>query len=122
LKKHDGTTKAIYNKGFSANSNILPRSNFGADGQERACNPILHIVSAVKHHFILILILALASQHLKAATQTTVASGSQNSPSVLSTAAVPPYSSAGTFIIRHHIVFENDLVMNHNSEHKPEII
>ena len=27
-------TKAIYNKGFSGNSSILPRSNFGVGGQE----------------------------------------------------------------------------------------
>ncbi len=27
-------TKAICNKGFSGNSSILPRSNFGAVGQE----------------------------------------------------------------------------------------
>ena len=27
-------TKAIYNKGFSGNSNILPRSNFGVVGQD----------------------------------------------------------------------------------------
>jgi NADH:ubiquinone oxidoreductase subunit B-like Fe-S oxidoreductase len=27
-------TKAICNKGFSGNSSILPRSNFGVNGQE----------------------------------------------------------------------------------------
>lgn len=27
-------TKAIYNKGFSGNSSVLPRSNFGVGGQE----------------------------------------------------------------------------------------
>ncbi len=27
-------TKAICNKGFGGNSNILPRSNFGVSGQE----------------------------------------------------------------------------------------
>jgi len=31
---NEGTTKAICNKGFSGNSSILPRSNFGAGGQE----------------------------------------------------------------------------------------
>jgi len=31
---HMALTKAIYNKGFSGNSSILPRSNFGVGGQE----------------------------------------------------------------------------------------
>jgi len=31
--KHEGITKAICNKGFSGNSNIQPRSNFGVGGQ-----------------------------------------------------------------------------------------
>ncbi|OFX28328.1 MAG: hypothetical protein A2X08_12665 [Bacteroidetes bacterium GWA2_32_17] len=33
-KEHQAVTKAIYNKGFSGNSSILPRSNFGVGGQE----------------------------------------------------------------------------------------
>ena len=33
-KKADPLTKAICNKGFSGNSSILPRSNFGVGGQE----------------------------------------------------------------------------------------
>lgn len=33
-KKADPLTKAICNKGFSGNLNILPRSNFGVVGQE----------------------------------------------------------------------------------------
>jgi len=32
-KKHEQVTKAICNKGFSGNSNILPRIKFRADGQ-----------------------------------------------------------------------------------------
>lgn len=35
--KHEGITKAICNKGFSGNSCVLPRSNFGDGGQE--CSP-----------------------------------------------------------------------------------
>ena len=36
LEKKEGqlVTKAICNKGFRGNSSILPRSNFGVDGQE----------------------------------------------------------------------------------------
>jgi len=34
MKKHERITKAICNKGFSGNSSILPRSNFGAGGQK----------------------------------------------------------------------------------------
>lgn len=32
--KHQLPTKAIYNKGFSGISSVLPRSKFGVDGQE----------------------------------------------------------------------------------------
>ena len=32
--EHQAVTKAICNKGFSGNWNILPRSNFGVGGQE----------------------------------------------------------------------------------------
>ncbi len=32
-KKGERITKAICNKGFSGNSSILPRSNFGVGGQ-----------------------------------------------------------------------------------------
>jgi hypothetical protein len=32
--EHQAVTKAICNKGFSGNSSILPRSNFGVVGQE----------------------------------------------------------------------------------------
>jgi len=32
--KPETLTKAICNKGFSGNSSILPRSNFGINGQE----------------------------------------------------------------------------------------
>jgi hypothetical protein len=32
--KHETLTKAICNKGFSGNSSILPRINFGGGGQE----------------------------------------------------------------------------------------
>jgi len=32
--KRQQVTKAICNKGFSGNLNILPRSNFGGGGQE----------------------------------------------------------------------------------------
>lgn len=32
--KHEGITKAICNKGFSGNSSILPRINFGVVRQE----------------------------------------------------------------------------------------
>ena len=31
--EHQAVTKAICNKGFSGNSSILPRSNFGVGGQ-----------------------------------------------------------------------------------------
>jgi len=34
MNKADRITKAICNKGFSGNSGILPRSNFGVGGQE----------------------------------------------------------------------------------------
>jgi hypothetical protein len=34
IKKSERLTKAICNKGFSGNSSILPRSNFGVGGQE----------------------------------------------------------------------------------------
>jgi hypothetical protein len=34
IKKNETPTKAICNKGFSGNSNILPRSNFGVGRQE----------------------------------------------------------------------------------------
>ena len=33
IKKSERLTKAICNKGFSGNSSILPRSNFGVSGQ-----------------------------------------------------------------------------------------
>jgi len=33
-KKHETLTKAICNKGFSSNSNILPHSNFGVNGHD----------------------------------------------------------------------------------------
>ena len=33
-KNNETPTKAICNKGFSGNSGILPRSNFGVGGQE----------------------------------------------------------------------------------------
>jgi len=33
-KEHQAVTKAICNKGFSGNSSILPRSNFGVGGQD----------------------------------------------------------------------------------------
>ena len=33
-KNNEPLTKAICNKGFSGNSSILPRSNFGVGGQE----------------------------------------------------------------------------------------
>jgi len=36
-KEHQAVTKAICNKGFSGNSSILPRSNFGVGGQ--VCSP-----------------------------------------------------------------------------------
>lgn len=35
-KEPQAVTKAICNKGFSGNSNILPRSNFGVDEQVTA--------------------------------------------------------------------------------------
>ena len=44
-KTPEHTTKAICNKGFSGNSSILPRINFGVDGQEIARNPRLRKVS-----------------------------------------------------------------------------
>lgn len=31
---HERTTKALCNKGFSGNSSVLPRSNFGISRQE----------------------------------------------------------------------------------------
>ena len=34
MKEVQQVTKAICNKGFSGNSSILPRSNFGFGGQE----------------------------------------------------------------------------------------
>jgi hypothetical protein len=34
VQKGQQLTKAIFNKGFSGNSSILPRSNFGVGGQE----------------------------------------------------------------------------------------
>ena len=34
--KTETLTKAICNKGFSGNLNIVPRSNFGVGGQERS--------------------------------------------------------------------------------------
>jgi hypothetical protein len=34
MKEVQQVTKAICNKGFSGNSSILPRSNFGVVGQE----------------------------------------------------------------------------------------
>jgi hypothetical protein len=34
IEKSERLTKAICNKGFSGNSSILPRSNFGVGGQE----------------------------------------------------------------------------------------
>lgn len=34
VKKNDPLTKCNSNKGFSGNSSILPRSNFGVCGQE----------------------------------------------------------------------------------------
>ena len=34
--KHERTTKCSSNKGFSGNTSILPRSNFGGGGQESA--------------------------------------------------------------------------------------
>jgi hypothetical protein len=34
MKKPETLTKAICNKGFSGNSSILPRSNFGVGRQE----------------------------------------------------------------------------------------
>ena len=39
--------KAIFNKGFSGNSSILPRSNFGVGGQESRPQSLiaLHIAS-----------------------------------------------------------------------------
>jgi hypothetical protein len=37
FRMHMAVTKAICNKGFRGNSSILPRSNFGAGGQE--CSP-----------------------------------------------------------------------------------
>ena len=37
IKKSERLTKAICNKGFSGNSGILPRSNFGVGGQ--VCSP-----------------------------------------------------------------------------------
>jgi len=46
-KEHQAVTKAICNKGFSGNSSILPRSNFGIGGQKVARNPLLHIASTV---------------------------------------------------------------------------
>jgi len=33
-RKNEGITKCSSNKGFSSNSSILPRSNFGSGGQE----------------------------------------------------------------------------------------
>jgi hypothetical protein len=45
--KHERTTKAICNKGFSGNLGILPRSNFGVDGQER-CPQSLTAYSLVR--------------------------------------------------------------------------
>jgi len=33
-KEHQAVTKAMCNKGFSGNSSILPRSNFGVSGQD----------------------------------------------------------------------------------------
>jgi len=33
IKKSERLTKAICNKGFSGNANILPRSKFGVGGQ-----------------------------------------------------------------------------------------
>jgi len=33
-KEHQAVTKAICSKGFSGNSSVLPRSNFGVGGQE----------------------------------------------------------------------------------------
>jgi len=32
-QKHEPLTKAIFNKGFSGNSSVLHRSNFGVGGQ-----------------------------------------------------------------------------------------
>jgi len=34
MNEHQAVTKAICNKGFSGNSSILPRSNYGVGGQE----------------------------------------------------------------------------------------
>ncbi len=34
VKNNEAITKAICNKGFSGNSSVLPRSNFGVTGQE----------------------------------------------------------------------------------------
>jgi len=39
-KKGEGITKAICNKGFSGNSNILPCSKFGVGGQDSSLQSI----------------------------------------------------------------------------------
>jgi hypothetical protein len=43
-------TKAICNKGFSGNSSILPRSNFGVGGKEICPQSLLHIASTVRRN------------------------------------------------------------------------
>ena len=67
---------------------------------------------AIKNHIIIILLSFLVAHSVQATTWTTIGSGSWNSPFVWATGIVPPYISSDTFIIKHPVFFENNLVLN----------